>query len=281
MIDISFEGITLGPLMIRFYSVMILSGLLAGVVLGQREAKRLGENPDHVVNIAVLGAIFGLIGARLYHVFDQNHLPYYRDNASQIFAIWQGGIGIFGAVAGAALALVVYVWWVNRRAAQERRGAGKRMDVLRWFDIGAPAFLLGQAIGRWGNYFNQELFGHPTDLPWGLEIDPPNRPPEFAEAELFHPTFLYEMLWNLALIGLLLWLDRKRVLPKGSLFLVYIAGYAAGRFWIELLRIDTEFRLLGLSRNAWFSVAAFAVALALLLLRRRAAVRPEPAEGPG
>ena len=233
--DITFQGVVLGPLEIRWYSVMILSGLLAGIVLAQREAKRLGEDVAHVVDIAVLGTVFGLIGARTYHVIHQ--WAFYSQNPGQIIAIWNGGIGIFGAIAGSALALVVYVWWVNRRARLGKPGA-KPMHVLRWLDIGAPAFLLGQGIGRWGNFFNQELYGPPTDLPWGIPIDNPVA--EYAGSTHFHPLFLYESLLSLVGVAVLLYVARRFAsrLRVGDVLLLYFIWYAAERFVLEFLRTD-------------------------------------------
>ncbi len=184
--DITFRGLILFGLEIRYYSLMILAGLLAGIFLAQREARRFGENPDHVLNIAVLGVVFGLIGARLYHVIDL--WSFYSQNPGQVFVFRAGGIGIFGAIAGAAFALVLYVWWVNRRA---RAGRGQRIRALRWFDIGAPAFLLGTGRGKVGQFLQQGAvrardepsLGHPgragAPLPLGLRrgsVFPPALP---------------------------------------------------------------------------------------------------------
>ena len=235
--EITFQGLTIGPLEIRWYSVMILSGLLAGIVLAQREANRLRENPEHVLNIAVLGSIAGLIGARAYHVLDRNEWPYYQDNPGQIIAIWNGGIGIFGAIAGSALALALYVWWANRNARLGKPSATP-MNVLRWFDIGAPAFLLGQGIGRWGNFFNQELFGPPTDLPWGIPIDIANRPAQYLSETHFHPLFLYESLLSLLGVVVLVYLARRLAdrIRVGDVLLGYLMWYPAERFALEFLR---------------------------------------------
>lgn len=260
------NDIQIGPVRITFYGIALALGILAAFMLAGRRWERRGHDPDDLFRLGLWSVGAGILGARIAFLLPR--LDVYLDRPASLFAIWEGGLSIFGGLIGG----VLMAYLLARRW---------KLDVLDLFDAAAPAIPLAQAIGRWGNYFNQELFGRPTDLPWGLEIDPANRPPEFADAELFHPTFLYEMLWNLALVGLLLWLDRKRLLPKGSLFLVYIAGYAAGRFWIELLRVDTEFRLLGLSRNGWFSVLAFAAAVILFLLRQRGAARAEPAETPG
>ena len=283
MFDISMQGITIGPLEIRFYSLMILSGLLAGVVLAQREAKRLGENPDHVVNIAVFGAVFGLIGARLYHVFDTNYWPYYRDNPGQIIAIWNGGIGIFGAMAGAALALILYVWWVNRSAAQQRgRRAAQRMDPLRWFDIGAPAFLLGQAIGRWGNFFNQELFGPPTDLPWGIPIPLENRPEVYETFTHFHPLFLYESLLSFLGVFVLLYVARRysHWVRPGDILLLYFIWYPAERFVLEFLRVG-NWRFGDIAMAQIVSALLIAAAAGVLVWRHRKSAPPPDDLGSG
>ncbi len=236
--ELTMHGLTIGALELRWYSVMILSGLLAGIVLAQREAKRLGEDPAHVVNIAVLGAVFGLIGARVYHVVDRWNEVYVHDPVT-VFFIWNGGIGIFGAIAGSALALAGYVWWVNRRARAGVPGA-RPMNVLRWFDIGAPAFLLGQGIGRWGNFFNEELFGPPTDLPWGIPIDAANRPLQYLGDTHFHPLFLYESLLSLLGVVVILYLARRLAhrLRVGDLLLMYLIWYPAERFVLEFLRTD-------------------------------------------
>ena len=234
--DITFRGLILFGLEIRFYSLMILAGLLAGIVLAQREAKRLGENPDHVLNIAVLGVVFGLIGARLYHVIDL--WSFYSANPGQIFVLRAGGIGIFGAIAGSAFALALYVWWVNRRAGA---GRGQRIRTLRWFDIGAPAFLLGQAVGRWGNFFNKELYGPETSLPWGIPVGPEHHFPwDSGAAAYFHPLFLYESLLSFLGVIMLLWAGRRFAssLRQGDLLFLYFIWYALERSALEFLRID-------------------------------------------
>ena len=236
--ELTMQSLSIGALELRWYSVMILTGLLAGIVLAQREAKRLGEDPAHVVNIAVLGAVAGLIGARTYHVVDKWNEVYVHDPI-KVFYIWNGGIGIFGAIAGSALALAAYVWWVNRGARAGKPGA-KPMNVLRWFDIGAPAFLLGQGIGRWGNFFNEELFGPPTDLPWGIPIDVANRPLQYLGDTHFHPLFLYESLLSLLGVVVILYVARRLAdrLRVGDMLLMYFIWYPAERFVLEFLRTD-------------------------------------------
>ena len=192
------------------------------------------------MNIAVLGSVSGLIGARIYHVVDRWNEVYVHDPI-RVFAVWNGGIGIFGAIAGSALALAAYVWWVSRRARAGKPGA-RPMNVLRWFDIGAPAFLLGQGIGRWGNFFNEELFGPPTDLPWGIPIA------RFPGMN-FHPLFLYESLLSLLGVVVILYVARRLAhrLRVGDMLLMYFIWYPAERFVLEFLRIDNDF----LSTDIW------------------------------
>jgi phosphatidylglycerol:prolipoprotein diacylglycerol transferase len=271
--DITMQSIFLGSLEIRFYSLAILSGILAGIVLAQREARRLGEDPEHVVNITVVGAICALIGARLYHVLDRNEWPYYRANPEDIVAIWNGGIGIFGGIAGAAFGLIAYVWWVNS-TAKKGRGAKKRLNVVRWLDIGAPSFLLGQAIGRWGNFFNQELFGPPTDLPWGIPIDLANRPAIYAADTHFHPLFLYESILSFIGVVVLVWIAHRfaKRLIIGDILLAYFAWYGAERFLLEFLRTD-NWKFGPIPAAHVVTVLFVAGALGLLVWRHRRARR--------
>ena len=272
--SIEMQGITIGALQLRFYSLMILLGMLAGIYLARRLVRRIGENPEHVVNIAVFGAVLGLVGARLYHVLDQRNWDYYQANPGQILAIWNGGIGIFGATAGALLALGLYAYW-------------KRLDPLRWLDIGAPGFLLGQAIGRWGNFFNQELFGGPSDLPWAIPIRPENRPSDYLDVERFHPLFLYESLLSFFGVLMLVWLlwrygprlveasgvrrlawPSPRRLRPGDVLLLYFLWYPAERFALEFLRIS-PWQQGGVPMAQWVSGALFLTALGLLVWRHR------------
>jgi phosphatidylglycerol:prolipoprotein diacylglycerol transferase len=285
-LDIDLQGITIGAFQIRFYSVMILSGLAAGVVLARWEAQRLGENAEHVLNIAILGAALGLAGARMYHVVDLWD-SYYRANPGQIVAIWNGGIGIFGAIGGATVALVIYVRW-------------KRMSLLRWLDIGAPAFLLGQAIGRWGNFFNQELFGPPSNLPWAIPIRPENRPSMYLDAETFHPLFLYESLLSLAGVVVMVylfwrfgprlttvgesgvakvlgWASTWRLRP-GDLLLLYFIWYPAERFGLEFLR-NSPWTQEGVPMAQWISGALLLIAVSALIWRHVRPWQPTPRDG--
>jgi phosphatidylglycerol:prolipoprotein diacylglycerol transferase len=234
--DITMQGISIGALEVRFYSLMILSGIGVGIFIAQREARRYGEEPDHVVSLAVIGALFAIVGARIYHVLDRNEWPYYSSNPGEIIKVWNGGIGIFGGLAGAIFGLVLYIWWVNR-SRSEHHGL-PRMRVLRWLDIGAPAFLVGQAVGRWGNFFNQELFGPPTDLPWGIPIDEVHRPIAYLSETHFHPLFLYESILSAIGVAVILYVGRRFAtrLIVGDILLLYFIWYGAERFWLEFLR---------------------------------------------
>ena len=255
----------LGPLNIRLYGLLIALAVVATVLLYRRRLAQRGLDPDGAITMAWVVVPAGLVGARLYHVITDWKL--YQDNWLDVFKIWQGGLGIPGGIAGGVLASI----FVCRKMGWSLR---------QQMDIGSPLLPLGQAIGRLGNWFNQELFGRPTDLPWGLEIDlehvPARYQAEAAVSELtFHPTFLYEALWNLGLMGVLLWLDSKRKLPTGHIFACYVLGYATGRLWIELLRIDTASELAGVRVNVWIMSALWLGAAAWLVFRRNDPKLPE------
>ena len=262
----SSNQITLGPLHLRAYGLMIALGVFAAIEISRYRWAQRGGNPDDIYAVALWAVPAGLIGARLYHVITDNELyrGHWLDNpfgagTSSPLALWHGGLGIPGGiVAGVGVGL-----WVARR---------RDMRLPVGLDVVAPAMAVAQAIGRFGNWFNQEIFGRPTTLPWGLEISPVNRPVGYAQYATFHPTFLYEALWNLALAGVLVAIDRRRVLRPGRIFALYIGGYAVGRFLVESLRIDNANRILGLRVNIWTSLLTFAgVALFLAIrgLRRR------------
>jgi phosphatidylglycerol---prolipoprotein diacylglyceryl transferase len=266
-VDIALHGLTIGPLEIRFYSLSILTGLIMGVVLARMDASRRGEDPDHVLNIAVLGAIMGIIGARLYHVFDQDVWPQYRANPETIFYVWRGGIGIFGAFAGAVTALLLYVRL-------------KGLTTLRWMDIGAPSFLLGQAIGRWGNFFNQELFGRPTDLPWGITIPEARvlaEAPQYLGFDTFHPLFLYESLLSFLGVAVMVFVARRfgNWLRSGDIFLIYLIWYPAERFALEFLRAS-KWEQGGLPMAQWISGTLIVVAIGVMVWNH---LRAAPAAG--
>jgi prolipoprotein diacylglyceryl transferase len=263
-------ALTLGPLSIHAYGLMIALGVIAGVwLLGRRlESSGAGTRED-ASSIAVWAVIAGVIGARLYHVATDWTL--FKDDLGRIPQIWRGGLGIPGGILFGALAAV---WAFKRRGIRPAVG----------LSAAAPSLALAQAIGRWGNWFNQELFGKPTDLPWGLRIDADKIPVGYAPGTTFHPAFLYESLWNFALCIVLLRIDKKYTLRPGRLFAMYVIGYSIGRFWIEGLRIDRAHHSGGLRLNQWVSLIVGAIALGYLLvdwLRHRGDVavpqeEPEP-----
>ncbi len=232
------KAIEIGPLNLRAYGLMIALGVLAAVELARRRFARKGLDPDDVSAIALWAVPAGLVGARLYHV--ATDWKRFQGDWWSAFAVWEGGLGVPG---GILLGTLVGLWVARRRGVDLALGA----------DAIAPALPLAQAIGRLGNWFNQEVFGRPSDLPWALEIDEQYRPARYADEPTFHPTFLYEGLWNLALMGLMLWLDRRGLVRRGRLFAVYLLGYGLGRFWIELLRVDEASLVLGLRVNTWVS----------------------------
>ena len=243
----------LGPIPIRAYALCIILGIVAAIWIGERRWVARGGRQGTVSDIAVWAVIFGLVGGRLYHVITDNEL-YFRSGRDpwRALYVWEGGLGVWGAIALGGVGA-----WIACR----RRG----IALPPFADAVAPGIAVAQAIGRWGNYFNQELFGRPTDLPWAVRIDP-DRPSTVAGATTYHPAFLYESLWNLALAAVLVWADRRFRMGRGRVFALYVMGYTAGRLWIELLRIDTSNELLGLRINVWTSILVFAGGLAYFLL---------------
>ncbi len=246
----------LGPLPIRAYALCIIAGVFLAVWFGERRWVARGGLKGQIGDMALWAVPAGLIGARLYHVITDHQL-YFGEGRHPVDAlkVWQGGLGIWGAIAGGLVGAAIY-------AHREKI----RLRVLA--DVLAPALLLAQAMGRWGNYFNQELFGRPTTQPWGLEIDVAHRPPGFEQFATFHPTFLYECLWSLAAIAVILYLERHWRLGHGRVFALYVMAYCAGRAWIENLRIDTvEYNdVLGLRLNVWTSIILFTLALAYFVI---------------
>lgn len=232
----------LGPIPLRGYALSILAGIVIAVWLTIRRFKARGEDPEVVYDITLWAVPFGIIGGRLYHVISSPR-AYFGEGGDPIkaFYIWEGGLGIWGAIALGAVGA-----WIGCRRAN--------VKFSTFADAVAPGLLIAQATGRLGNWFNQELFGGPTTLPWGLEIDAAHLPAGFEPGTLFHPTFLYELLWCLAAAALLLYLDRKIKFRPMQLFFLYIALYTLGRLWIEMLRIDTAEMVLGLRLNVWTSI---------------------------
>jgi prolipoprotein diacylglyceryl transferase len=245
----------MGPLTIHLYGLMLLLGIAAAVALTGYRWTRRGGDWDLVFQAAVWGVAAGVVGARIYHdVTSWDEVPHTWWGP---FAVWQGGLGIWGGIACGVLAGALVV---------KRAGA----SVTMMMDCVAPGLLLAQAIGRWGNYFNQELFGKPTSLPWGLEIDPDHRPERYATSPTFHPTFLYEIVWNLALASFLVWLGHRRNVRPPGLFALYVAGYSAFRIFEELLRVDPAHHVLGLRLNFFIAVVLTLAGLAWFARTQRA-----------
>jgi prolipoprotein diacylglyceryl transferase len=236
--------IEIGPISIHFYGLTLLVAIAAAVVIGGIRWTRRGGDGDLIFRVAVWGVAFGIVGARLYHVVTSwDELP---DEWWGPFAIWKGGLGVWG---GIGLGVIVGAIVAKRSGA----------SVAQLADCVAPALLVAQAIGRLGNWWNQELFGGPTDLPWGLEIGVDNRPIEYVDRATFHPTFLYEALWCLGAFAVLLAVERFFRIRPGGLFALYVLLYSIGRFWIETMRIDPSHEIAGVRLNVW--VAGLAIIL--------------------
>lgn len=260
------QGFQLGPIFVRFYGIILMSGALLGGWLASREAKRRGHDPELVWDMLVWLIIGGIIGARLWHVFTPTPAAiaegrttlFYLTHPFDLINLRNGGLGIPGAVIGGAVALFFYT---------RKHG----MLFAEWVDISAPGLALGQAIGRWGNFVNQELYGAPTSLPWKIYIQPPYRLPGFENQEFYHPLFLYESLWNLANMVLLLWLARRFSdrLKFGDIFLAYLIFYPIGRFLLDFLRLDAAM-LAGLNANQTaMAIVAVLSGLALFWRHRK------------
>ncbi|MPY82288.1 MAG: prolipoprotein diacylglyceryl transferase [Actinophytocola sp.] len=260
---------------LRAYALCIIAGILVAIWWGERRWAARGGNKGTIVDVAVFAVPFGIVGGRLYHVLT-DYYRYFGEGADPVDAlkIWDGGLGIWGAIALGGVGA-----WIACRTR------GIPLPVVA--DAIAPGIVVAQAIGRLGNYFNQELYGGSTDLPWGLEIFnrvnlETGRPDQLLGQStgeviaVVHPTFLYELLWNLGVAVLLVWADRRFRLGHGRVFALYVAGYTAGRFWIEMMRTDPATHVLGLRVNVWVSVLVFLGAVIYLLLARRRGGRESP-----
>ena len=253
----------LGPIPVRAYALLIVAGIIIAVWFGGKRYVARGGRPGAITDIAIWAVPFGIIGGRLYHVITDNQLYFGPDGKGLVaaFRIWDGGLGIWGAVALGALG-----GWIGARRA------GVALPPVA--DAIAPAIALAQAIGRWGNYFNQELFGKPTTVPWALEIDPAHRPAGYEQYATFQPTFLYESLWLIGMVLVLVWADKRFRMGHGRVFALYVLLYCIGRFWIESLRIDDAHHILGLRLNDWTSILVGLGALTYLIVSAR--LRPGP-----
>ena len=257
--------ITIGPLTIHFYGIIIMLGVLAAAWVASREAHRRGEDSEVIWDALVWVVIGGVLGARIWHILTPPEsmvvqgltTMYYLTHPLDALAIWRGGLGIPGAVIGGVLTL----YWYSRRHG---------LHFALWADIMAPGLALGQAIGRWGNFFNQELYGAPSNLPWALYIEPQYRLAGYETVERYHPLFLYESLYNLANMVLLLWIARrfKESLKPGDVFLTYLIIYPVGRFFLEFLRLDAS-KVIGLNINQTFMLVVALVSGISLFVRHR------------
>ncbi|MDH2416654.1 prolipoprotein diacylglyceryl transferase [Nocardioides sp. CER19] len=257
----------LGPVPIRGYALSIVLGIIAAVWISERRWVARGGRSGEIQDVALWAVPFGVVGARLYHVATDHDLYFGAGRSAwNILYVWHGGLGIWGGIAGGALGAYI---------------CARRKHILMrpLLDVVAPTLLVAQAIGRWGNWFNQELYGRPTDLPWGLKIDETHRVPGYEHYATFHPTFLYECLWNLAGFAVIVWLERRFRIGYGRVMALYVMIYTAGRFWIEQLRIDTVelHDVLGVRFNVWTSVVLFVAALAYFVwsLRRNPGREPQ------
>jgi prolipoprotein diacylglyceryl transferase len=250
----------LGPFPVRGYALCIILGVVVAIWMGERRWPARGGVRGQVSDVAIWAVPFGLVGGRLYHVVT-DPARYFGRNGDPMAAlyVWQGGLGIWGAIALGGVGAYI----------------GARRNGLIFpplADALAPGIILAQAIGRFGNWFNQELFGKPTDLPWALEIpDVTKRPAGYEQFETFHPTFLYESLWDLGVLGLLLWADRRFKMGHGRVFALYVAAYCSGRVWIEALRIDPVEAddVFGLRLNVWTSILLFVLSTTYLVVSAR------------
>ena len=258
----------LGPLTVHIYALCLLTGIFFGAWLGEKRALARGANREMFENTVLVAVLIGIIGARLYHVVTDHQL-YFGPNAPNrpidALKIWNGGLGIWGAVLAGALA----VWFMSNKY---------RFDFGSFADIMAPGLIFAQGIGRLGNWFNQELFGRPTTLPWGLEIDLAHRPAGYESYATFHPTFLYELIWDVAGGFVLLWAEKRFKLGHGRLFAGYVMYYCFGRFFVESLRIDPANHVGGFRINNYVSVIVFLIGLAVFarLSRTHPGVASQP-----
>ncbi len=275
------DGFAVGPLYIRFYVIILMLGAVAGGWLASREMKRRGYDPELVWDLLVYLIIGGVIGARLWHIFTPPPssiaqgftTQYYLTHPLDALAIWKGGLGIPGTIMGGLVALYLFARKNNA------------VSFVEWTDIAAPSLALGQAIGRWGNFFNQELYGAPTNLPWKIYIDPAHRLAGFENVSYYHPLFAYESILNLANMLLLLWITRQFAsrLKRGDVFNVYLIVYPVIRFFLDFLRLDAS-RVFSINVNQTLSAVVAVCAIGVLVWRHRPGVQKvvdeEPSSAP-
>lgn len=265
-------GFNLGPITIHFYGLIIMIGVLAALGLAGRQARLWGKDPEFLLDAFPWVLLAGLVGARIWHILTPPQsmvrqgitTRFYLTHLEEAVAVWKGGLGIYGAVIGGALALWIF-------------SSLKKESFLLWADILAPGVALGQAIGRWGNFINQEVYGCPTQLPWAIYIDPAHRLAEYQEAAFYHPLFLYESLWSLLNMAVLLVVSTRyrQVIRRGNLFLGYVVIYGLGRFGLEFLRLDIS-SAGGVNINQVFMLAVvFAVGVVLIVRQRSSGLSSE------
>lgn len=261
----SISALNVGPLTIHFYALCIIAGIIVAVWWGERRFIALGGAPGVVTDIAYWAVPSGIVGGRLYHLATSwNSERTFLD----AIAIWRGGLGIWGAIGLGAGGAYLRYRMLRRKGSLHGVELQSLPSFATFMDALAPGIVIAQAIGRWGNWFNVELFGRPSSLPWALQVPANKRPNGFGDFETFHPTFLYESLWCIVVALLLIGVARKGFLRSGGIFLLYVASYSFGRLWIENLRIDTSEEIFGLRFNVWVSLCAFIFA-ALATFRRR------------
>jgi phosphatidylglycerol---prolipoprotein diacylglyceryl transferase len=258
-------GFDIGPITIHYYGIILMLGAVAGAWLADRQARQRNMDPEIIWDALIWVIIGGIIGARLWHIFTPPPsmqaqgltTSYYLTHPLDILTVWKGGLGIPGAVIGGGIAL----YWFSRR---------RKISFTILADIAAPSLALGQAIGRWGNFVNQEVYGKPSNLPWAITIDPAFRLPQYVDIARYHPVFLYESLYSLFNMIFLLWMGRRykdRLLP-GDIFLSYLIVYPIGRFFLEFLRLDSAM-VGGINANQTFMVLVALTSAALLFWRHR------------
>ena len=258
-------GFTLGSITIHYYGLIIILGIFLGLVLTAKEAARRGKSLDFLIDTLPWIFLGGILGARTWHILTPpksmiDHgitTRYYLTHLNEAIAIWKGGIGIFGAVMGGTAALFIF-------------GRVKNVPTAEWLDITAPGLALAQAIGRWGNFINQELYGLPSELPWAIRIDSQHRLAGYADFSTYHPLFMYEMIWSTLNMALLLWAGRKfqDQLEPGSIFLIYLMFYGVGRFALEFLRLDIS-TVWGININQAFIAFVFVFAGVVMYMRQK------------
>ncbi len=257
------QGFNIGPLTIRFYAILIIIGAIVGAWIASRQAKKHGEDSEIVLDLLPWLLIGGIIGARIWHIFTPSAsniaqgvtTQHYLQNPIEILKMWKGGLGIPGGVIGGALALIIYC-------------KAKKLNFWQWADFIAPGLLLGQSIGRWGNFVNQEVYGGPSNLPWAITIDPQYRIPGFENIAKYHPLFLYESLLTLVGAGILIWIDNKfrDKLYKGDIFFGYLIWYSTVRFFLEFMRLDPS-PVNGINVNQTSMLVVGVLAIIILVLR--------------